>query len=80
MFHGFFELILVQASISVDVVGGGIGTDFELAEKFGFDLLSEDLAVVFGVLEIDASDASLACHFTHFLLFLIKVMEFLYLM
>jgi hypothetical protein len=60
LFHGFFELILVHASISVDVVGGGIGTDFELVEEFGFDLLSEDLAVVFGVLEIDATDEFLA--------------------
>lgn len=66
LFHGLLEFILVHASIGIDVVGCGIGTDFEFLEKLGFYLLSEDLAVVFGGLEIDAADKLLALHLTHF--------------
>jgi hypothetical protein len=60
LFHGFLEFVFVHASICIGVVGRGIGTDFELVEEFGFDLLSEDLAVVFGVFEIDTADEFLA--------------------
>ena len=60
LFHGFLELVFIHASICIGVVGSGIGTDFELVEEFGFDLLSEDLAVVFGGFEIDTTDEFLA--------------------
>jgi hypothetical protein len=60
LFHCFLEFVLVHTSICIGVVGCGIRTDFELMEEFGFDLLSEDLAVVFGVLEIDTTDEFLA--------------------
>ena len=60
LFHGFLEFVLVHTSICIGVVGSGIGTDFELVEEFRFDLLSEELAVVFGGLEIDTTDEFLA--------------------
>ena len=69
LFHGFLKFVLVHASIGIGIVGGGIETDLKFLEELRFDLLSENLAVVFGVLEIDSTDELLTLHLTHFLLF-----------
>jgi hypothetical protein len=69
LFHGLLKFVLVHAFIGIEIVGSGIGTDFKFLEELGFDLLSEKLAVVFGVLKIDSTDELLTLHLTHFLLF-----------
>ena len=71
LFHGLFQFVFVHASECISVIGGRMGTDLELLEKFGFNLLSEDLTMVFGVLEVDTTDEFLTLHLTHFLPFFI---------
>ncbi len=70
LFHGFFELILVHASIGVGIVGGWVVIDFQLMDELWPDLLPEELAVVFGVFEIDSADEFLSLHVAHFFYFL----------
>jgi hypothetical protein len=70
LFHSFLKLVFVHASKCIDVVCCRIGTDFKFLEELRFDLLSENLAMMFNVLEIDSTDELLALHLTHFLLFI----------
>jgi hypothetical protein len=66
LLHGFLQLVLVHAFVSIHVVGRRVFANLKLLEQFWLYLLSESLLVMFGSLEIQATNEILTLKVSHF--------------
>jgi hypothetical protein len=70
LLHGFLQLVLVHAFVSIHVVGRRVFANLKLLEQFWLYLLSESLLVMFGSLEIQAANEILTLKVSHFFFYL----------